>query len=287
VLPRSIRYILLGMAGYLHQPNIDPVLIRLWGPFQIRWYSLLYVGGFIAGRWVLLRLAKEDRFKFDKEDVEQFVLWALISAVVGARIVYCVFYDPKSLIENPLYLFQVYRGGLSFHGGLLGVLTSAIVFSRKKKIPFANLADAYSIATPIGLGMGRLGNFINGELYGRVSYVPWAIVFRDGGPQPRHPSQLYEFFLEGVVLFFVLWFLRNRLKKDGSITIVFLLLYSLFRFLVEFFREPDAHLGFIAMGLTMGQLLSLAMFLISSYFGYRVFSGKPKRSGGGTRRRKP
>ncbi len=244
--------------AHLHQPNIDPVLIRLWGPFQIRWYSLLYVGAFILARTILNRLARDERFRFSTEDVEQLIVWALVGAVIGARVIYCLVYDPSSLAENPLNLFQVYKGGLSFHGGLLGVIVAMILFSRKRHIPFWNLADAAALATPTGLAMGRIGNFMNGELYGRVSTVPWAIIFRDGGPEPRHPSQLYEFFLEGVVLFIILWLARSRCRKDGQISLLFLVGYSIARFIVEFFREPDAQLGYLALGLTMGQFLSLA-----------------------------
>lgn len=245
------------MAAYWHHPNIDPVLLHLWGPFQIRWYSLLYVGGFLFGGWLLRRLAKDPRFQFTAADMDQFTLWLLCGAVIGARVIYCVVYDPKNLIANPLYLFQVYRGGLSFHGGLLGTVVAAIIFSRQKGVPFWNLTDAMALATPTGLAMGRLGNFINGELWGRVSYVPWAMIFRDGGPEPRHPSQLYELFLEGVALFALLWILKNHLRRDGQISIVFLLGYSAARFIAEFFRQPDAHIGFLILGLSMGQILSL------------------------------
>lgn len=265
-----------SMQNYFRQPDIDPVLIHLWGPLQIRWYSLLYVGGFIVGRYFLRMLAKEERFKFTTEDVEQFILWLLVGAVVGARIIYCVVYDPKSLMANPLYLFQTYKGGLSFHGGLLGVIVAALIFARRKGIPFWNLTDAMALATPTGLAMGRMGNFINGELYGRVSHVPWAVIFKEGGPEPRHPSQLYEFFLEGVLLFAALWILKKYLKKDGQLSIVFLMGYTLSRFIVEFFREPDAHIGYLFLGLSMGQILSVVMFLGSAAAGYYVFWLKPK-----------
>lgn len=256
------------MGNYFQHPNIDPVLIHIWGPFQIRWYSLLFVGAFILGRYILMRLAKEKRFLFTPADMDQFILWGLIGAVVGARVIYCFVYDPGALMANPLYLFQVYRGGLSFHGGLIGTIVAAILFSRKKGIPFWNLTDAMALATPTGLAMGRLGNFINGELFGRVSYVSWAMVFRTGGPEPRHPSQLYEFFLEGVVLFSVLWFLKGKLKKDGGLSIVFLMGYTLCRFSVEFFRQPDAHLGFLSFGMSMGQILSVVMFFAAAGLGY-------------------
>ncbi len=267
---------------YLHQPNIDPVLIKLWGPLQIRWYSLLYVGGFILARFILGKLSKQPRFLLRAENVEQLILWLLIGAVVGARLFYCLVYDPWSLMENPFYLFQIYRGGLSFHGGLLGVIASGWFFARKYEIPFWNLMDALALATPSGLAMGRIGNFINGELYGRVAYVPWAIIFREGGPEPRHPSQLYEFFLEGVLLFAILWLLKNRLMKDGQISIVFLIGYTLVRFLVEFFREPDAHLGYLAVGMSMGQWLSLFMLLMSVIVGCGVWkkvSGNHQKKG--------
>jgi len=241
----------------LLHPNIDPVIFRLGGPFQITWYSLLYVGGFLLARSILKRLSKDPRFKFSAQQMDDFGIWLLVGGVIGARIVYCVVYDFNTFIANPFWLFQTYKGGLSFHGGLIGTVVAAIIFSKKHKIPFWNLADAMALATPTGLAMGRVGNFINGELYGRETKLPWGMIFRGGGPIVRHPSQLYEFFLEGVVLFAILWFLKNRLKKDGQLSIVFLIGYTFTRFIVEFFREPDAHLGFFFLGLSMGQILSL------------------------------
>lgn len=249
-------------ASYWHQPNIDPILIHLWGPFQVRWYSLLYVGGFVVGRFFLQRLAREKRFLFTPEEMEQLVLNILIWVVVGSRVIYCFVYDPKALFDNPLYLFQVYRGGLSFHGGILGAIVAAVLFARKKGIPFWNIADAMAIATPVGLAMGRLGNFINGELFGRVSYVPWAMIFKEGGPEPRHPSQLYELILEGPVLLALLLFVKKRSVKNGVIGHTFLMGYAVIRFFVEFFRQPDAHLGYLALGLSMGQWLSLVMAVL-------------------------
>lgn len=254
--------------AYLHHPDIDPVIFRFpfggfLGKLGIRWYSLLYVGGFIVARSILQKLSKETRFLFTREDVENLILWLLVGAVVGARIIYCFVYDPKSLMANPFYLFQVYNGGLSFHGGLLGVIVSAAIFARRRGIPFWNLADAMALATPTGLAMGRIGNFINGELYGRVSYVPWAMIFKNGGPLPRHPSQIYELLLEGVFLFILLWGLKSRLKRDGEISMVFLMGYSFCRFIAEFFREPDIQVGYLWLGLSMGQILSFIMFVIS------------------------
>lgn len=250
-------------TNYWHQPDIDPVLIHLWGPFQIRWYSLLYVSSFLLAGWILRRLSKEKRFKFTAEQMDQYIVWALLGAVIGARIVYCFVYDPKAMLANPFYLFEVYKGGLSFHGGLLGVAIAGLLFSRQYSIPYWNLVDASTLTAPFGLAMGRIGNFINGELYGRTTEVPWAVVFKDGGPLPRHPSQLYEFLLEGVVLALLLWGLKNRLKKDGQITMLFLFGYTVARFFVEFYREPDAHIGYLALGLSMGQWLSLVMAIVS------------------------
>jgi phosphatidylglycerol:prolipoprotein diacylglycerol transferase len=264
------------LTTYFVQPNIDPVLLHIWGPLQVRWYSLLYVGAFIVARLILRRLAKDERFKFTEEDVEQFIVWLLIGTVVGARIFYCLFYDFPSLLANPLYLFQTYKGGLSFHGGLIGSISAAVLFCRKKKVPFWNFADALVLAAPTGLAMGRIGNFINGELFGRVTDVSWGVIFKEGGPLPRHPSQLYEFFLEGVFLFSLLWFLKGRLKKDGQLSLVFLIGYSLIRFGVEFFREPDTQLGYLFLGLSMGQLLSLGMLLISLGVGFRLLRSKSR-----------
>lgn len=264
------------MQNYWHQPDIDPVLLRLWGPFQIRWYSLLYVGGFLVGKSLLKRLAREKRFLFTEADVEQLILWLLIGAVAGARILYCFVYDPQALLQDPLFLFRVYEGGLSFHGGLLGVMAAAFIFGKKKGIPFLNLFDAGCLAAPTGLAMGRLGNFINGELYGRVSHVPWAMIFTRGGVEPRHPSQLYEFFLEGVLLFGLLWGLKSRFKKDGQIASIFLIGYSIARFIAECFREPDAHLGYLALGLSMGQILSIVMVVSSLVFTVAVYHFKWK-----------
>ncbi|NBX81722.1 prolipoprotein diacylglyceryl transferase [bacterium] len=266
------------LSAYFVQPNIDPVLLHLWGPLQIRWYSLLYVGGFIVARWILIKLSKESRFQFTAQDIEQFIVWLLLGTVIGARIFYCVVYDPQQLLQNPLYLFQTYKGGLAFHGGLMGGITAAILFCRKKGIPFWNFTDAMALATPTGLILGRIGNFINGELYGRVTDVPWAVIFRDGGPVPRHPSQLYELLLEGVLLGSVLWFAKGKLKKDGQLSFLFLFGYSLSRFVVEFFREPDSQLGYLAGGLSMGQILSLIMLAVSAGAAWWFFRSSARKS---------
>ncbi len=254
----------------LQHPNIDPVILKIGGPLQIRWYSLLYVGGFLIGGMMARKLAKEDRFKLTAKDAEELPMWALLGAVIGARVVYCLVYDPASLIANPFYLFQVYKGGLAFHGGLIGVMTASWIFARKRNIPYLNLLDLLALCTPLGLGLGRIGNFINGELWGRPTQVAWGMVFRGGGPEPRHPSQIYAFFLEGVLLLAVLWGLRNVLKKDGQIAITFGLLYAVARFVGEFFREPDAHIGFLSLGLSMGQWLCVVMFSLTATWGWFI-----------------
>lgn len=260
----------------LHAPTIDPVILRLWGPLQIRWYSLLYVGGFLVGRWIIMRIAREDRFKFTPSQVDDLLMPGLIGAVIGARIFYCLFYDFSTFVANPIYLFQIYRGGLSFHGALIGLMIASALYARKRSIPILSLWDGIAIAGTPGLAMGRLGNFINGELWGRVTTVPWGMIFPSGGPEPRHPSQLYELFLEGVVLFFLVYSLRNKLKKDGQISLLFLLGYPTARFIVEFFRQPDAQLGFLAFGLSMGQWLCVGMFVVS-FAGFLYISRKQEK----------
>ncbi len=267
------------MTAYWQHPGFDPVLLHLWGPLQIRWYSLLYVGAFLLARYILIRLSRESRFKFTAEQMEQFIVWALLGAVIGARIFYCVVYDPAGFAQDPFFLFKVYQGGLSFHGGFLGVVFAGWLFARKNKIPFWNLADAMALCCPSGLAMGRLGNFINGELYGRVTDVPWAMVFPGAGPQPRHPSQLYELFLEGILLFAILWALKKRIKTDGVLALIFCFGYTLARFVVEFYRQPDAHLGYLFLGFSMGQWLSIAMLVGSALLAYafsRSSAGKKK-----------
>ncbi len=263
---------------YWHHPNIDPVLIRLWGPLQIRWYSLLYVGAFLVGRSILKKLSREKRFLFTADDMEQFIMWLLLGAVVGARIIYCFVYSPQELMRDPMFLFQIWTGGLSFHGGLLGVIASAFFFGRKKGIPFWNLTDALALATPTGLAMGRIGNFMNGELYGRVTDVPWAMIFPQSmDNMPRHPSQLYEFFLEGLVLFGTLWYLKRYLKKDGQLSVVFLFGYTVSRFIVEYFREPDKQVGYLLLGLSMGQWLSIVQLAATAVLAVVLYKTKWSR----------
>ena len=253
-------------------PVIDPVAIAL-GPLAIRWYSLAYVFGLILGWRYMLRLAARAPGLVDRPDCDDFLLWATLGVILGGRLGYVSFYQPAYYLSHPLDILQVWQGGMSFHGGLLGVGVAVILFTRKRKIPGLAFCDVVSVAAPIGLFFGRIANFINGELYGRISDVPWAMVFPRGGPNPRHPSQLYEATLEGLVLFAVLTFLVYRtraMERPGTLTGAFLIGYAVARAAVEFVREPDAYLDFVAAGATMGQLLSLPLALGGLYLVWRA-----------------
>ncbi len=239
-------------------PNIDPVIVRI-GPLAFRWYGVMYLIGF-ASSYLLVRLQiKKKGLDFGQDFVDSLYSYLILGLLLGARLGYVVFYDLSEYMRHPLEIFALWHGGMSFHGGLIGSIVSGIFFCKKSRADYWQVADLVAVTAPIGLGFGRLGNFINGELYGRVTAVPWAMVFPGGGPLPRHPSQLYEFFLEGVVLFTVLWLLKDRISRSGILTALFLTLYGIFRFVLEFFREPDVQLGYILGPFTMGQLLSASM----------------------------
>ncbi len=241
----------------MNYPDIDPVAIAI-GPVQIHWYGLMYVVGFVAA-WLLGRY-RAHRLGLTHDDIGDLLFYAAIGVVAGGRLGYVLFYGMEQFLANPLWAFRLWDGGMSFHGGLIGVLLAALLFARKKNLAFFQLTDFIAPLVPIGLGAGRIGNFINHELPGRVSDLPWAMPFPHLGPEPRHPSALYEFALEGVVLFAVLWWISSRPRRRGLVSGLFLLLYGVFRFAVEFVRLPDAHIGFIAFGwVTMGMLLTLPM----------------------------
>lgn len=239
-------------------PLIDPVIFEI-GPLQVRWYGLMYIVGFVCAYLVLLNLSRRRHFSMERKDVEDLLVYCIIGLLAGARLGYCLFYNPGYYIDNPLRIPAVWEGGLSFHGGLIGIVIAGILFAKARKKPFLMLADMGATAATPGLFFGRIGNFINGELYGRITDAPWGMVFPGAGPYPRHPSQLYEAFLEGLLLFLVLYAMSMKARMHGVILSVFLIGYGLARFFVEFFREPDAHIGFIAGGLTMGQVLCLVM----------------------------
>lgn len=246
----------------LAYPEIDPVALSL-GPLKVHWYGLMYLTGFLGFWWLgMKRTARAWSPIKKKDDVSDLLFYGALGVILGGRIGYVLFYDFSAFLQDPLMLFRVWQGGMSFHGGLLGVMLAAFFYARKLKVTFLHLMDYIAPMVPIGLGAGRIGNFINGELWGRASDVPWAMVFPTGGSDPRHPSQLYQAALEGLALFTILWLFSNKERPIGTISGLFLIFYGLFRFAMEFVREPDAHLGFIAWGwLTMGQLLSLPMIL--------------------------
>ncbi|MEW6664318.1 MAG: prolipoprotein diacylglyceryl transferase [Thermodesulfobacteriota bacterium] len=242
-------------------PAIDPVLID-FGPVQIRWYGLMYVIAFFMAYVLLRRFGTRAGRDLGSDEVGDLLGYCVIGVIAGARLGYCLFYNLPYYLGEPLRIFAVWEGGMSFHGGLTGAMVSGWMFALRRKKAFLMLADLGGLVAPVGLFFGRLGNFINGELYGRVTTVPWGMVFPGGGGLPRHPSQLYEALLEGPALFLVLALLGRRDLPMGFLFASFLSGYGLIRFVVEFFREPDAQLGFILGPLTMGQLLSLLMIAL-------------------------
>ena len=246
-------------------PDIDPDILHI-GPLRIRWYGMMYLLGFLASYILIPKQEKSSKMGLTGAALQDLILYLAIGLVIGGRLGYVLFYqytDYPYYLANPLEIIAIWHGGMSFHGGLLGAALSGAWFCRRKKLPFWSVADRVFVTVPIGLGLGRLGNFINGELYGRISNVPWAMVFPEAGPLPRHPSQLYEVFLEGIVLFVALWMLNKKEFSEGMMVVFFLAGYGMFRFFVEFFREPDAQIGFLWPGMTMGQWLCSAMVLAS------------------------
>ena len=250
-------------------PQIDPVFLRL-GPLQFRWYGLMYIISFAATYFILQSESARKKLPLTKDDVADLLFYGAMGVVLGGRLGYIIFYNPAFYLTNPLRVFAVWEGGMSFHGGLIGVITAFAIFARKKKISFWTLIDMAALCAPVGLGLGRIGNFINGELYGRQTDVPWGMVFPGGGTMPRHPSQLYEAFLEGFVLFLIACFVSRRSSVPGITAWTLFAGYGLFRFIVEFYRQPDAQLGVFFNMFSMGQFLSFPMFLLGSYMVFRL-----------------
>ena len=248
-------------------PNFDPVAATI-GPLSIRWYALAYLAGFLIGWTKCLQLARQNPKGPAPEFYDNFLTWAVIGTVLGGRLGYILFYQADYYFAHPLEMFQIWRGGMSFHGGATGVVGAAWLYCRYHKIDFLSFTDLLAVVTPVGLGLGRLANFVNGELFGRVTNVSWGMVFPRGGDQPRHPSQLYEAGLEGLVLFLIMLYLVRQPKfraRPGYLSGSFLVGYGLFRSFVEFFREPDQQLGFLYAGATMGQLLCVPMVMYGLY----------------------
>jgi phosphatidylglycerol:prolipoprotein diacylglycerol transferase len=245
-------------------PTIDPVIVQL-GPFAIRWYALAYIAGLVLGWRVLRRIVARPGWQITPTDVDDLLFNATLGVIIGGRLGYALFYQTGHYLANPHEILYVWRGGMSFHGGLAGVLVAAWLFARQRKLPFLEVADAMALVTPIGLLLGRIANFINGELWGRPTDVPWGVVFPFAGPEPRHPSQLYEAALEGLLLLVIMqWLAWGRARDPAERGLpggVFLAGYGLARMTVEFFREPDIQLGYLLGFATMGQLLSVPMIL--------------------------
>jgi phosphatidylglycerol:prolipoprotein diacylglycerol transferase len=250
----------------LAYPNIDPV-IATFGPLTVRWYGLMYLFGFAAAYLLVWLQAKQVQWTQMLRHLDNLNLAVMAGVILGGRLGYVLFYNLSYYLEHPAEILATWQGGMSFHGGAAGVLIVGLLFCRWSKLEFWKTADMYTVAAPLGLGLGRLGNFINGELYGRVTEMPWGMIFPGGGELPRHPSQLYEAALEGLVLFCILWPLRAKpwqnppggLWPHGSLLALFLICYGTFRWLIEFFREPDPQLGLLLFGMSMGQLLCATM----------------------------
>jgi phosphatidylglycerol:prolipoprotein diacylglycerol transferase len=249
----------------LPYPIIDPVAISL-GPIQIHWYGLMYVIG-IGATWLLARQrTREPGFPWTSQQIEDLIFDTALGLVIGGRLGYILFYNFTAFLHDPLMIFRVWEGGMAFHGGLLGALAGMWVFARKNGSTFFTVTDFIAPYVPIGLFTGRIGNFINGELWGKVTDQPWGMVFPGAGELPRHPTQLYEALLEGIVLFLALYWYRRQQPPRMAVSGMFLLLYGIFRFTVEFLRVPDAHIGYLAFQwLTMGQILSLPMILYGAF----------------------
>jgi phosphatidylglycerol:prolipoprotein diacylglycerol transferase len=253
----------------LQHPQIDPVALQI-GPLAIHWYGLTYLAAFglflLLGR---LRLAHQpfagvaQPLPWTKRDVEDILFLGVLGVVAGGRIGYCLFYKPAYYLANPLEVFAVWQGGMSFHGGMLGVMVAMVWYARTRQRPFMQVMDFVAPCVPTGLAAGRVGNFINGELWGRVAdpSLPWGMVFRGAGDLPRHPSQVYQFLLEGLLLFVLLWLYARKPRARGQVSAAFLFGYGVFRFIAEYFREPDAHLGLLALGMSLGQWLCVPMIL--------------------------
>jgi phosphatidylglycerol:prolipoprotein diacylglycerol transferase len=267
------------MIPVLLFPQFDPVIVHL-GPFGIRWYALAYIAGLVVGWRLVRRLVQHRPAVATSEQVDDFLTWATLGVVLGGRLGYVLFYQPGSYLAHPGMIFAVWEGGMSFHGGMLGVAVAIFAFCRRHSIPLLGFADRISVAAPIGLGFGRIANFINGELWGRPASpdLPWAMIFPRADALPRHPSQLYQALLEGLVLFAVMFVLSRRdgvRARFGLLTGIFLSGYAVARIIGECFREPDAFLGFLAFGITMGQLLSVPMLVVGLILAIRAYVRAP------------
>ncbi|WP_028605174.1 prolipoprotein diacylglyceryl transferase [Ottowia thiooxydans] len=253
----------------LIHPQIDPIALQV-GPLAIHWYGLTYLVAFALFFWLATRRLKHEPYAsitqpapWTRRDIEDLLFYGVLGVIVGGRIGYCLFYKPGYYLAHPLEIFAIWQGGMSFHGGMLGVIGAMVLWAYSRHRPWLQVTDLIAPCVPLGLASGRVGNFINGELWGRLAdpTLPWAMVFPAAGPEPRHPSQVYQFLMEGVLLFILLWLYARKPRKMGQVSGAFLFGYGLFRFIAEYFREPDAFLGLQAMSLSRGQWLCVPMIL--------------------------
>lgn len=251
----------------LHHPNIDPVALHL-GPLQIHWYGLMYLLGFWGCWWLAVRRGRMAHVGWSEQQVSDVLFYIVMGVILGGRIGYTFFYNFSGFLADPLVILRIWQGGMSFHGGLLGVTAAMWLFARNKGLSFYQVADFCAVVVPFGLLTGRIGNFINGELWGAVTDLPWGMVFQTGGPLPRHPSMLYEAFLEGAVLLAILWWFGKKPRPAPAIAALFLVLYGAFRFAIEFVRMPDAHIGYLhgTTWFTMGMQLCVPMIAAGLFF---------------------
>jgi len=252
----------------LIHPDIDPVIFKL-GPLAPRWYGVMYLIGFGAGWWLGTRRIIRGLAPLTRAQFDDLLFGIVIGVILGGRLGYVLFYKPAYYFAHPIEIFAIWQGGMSFHGGFIGVMLAAAYVASRQRINWWDLMDFVAPLVPIGIAAGRLGNFINGELWGRATDLPWGMVFRGAGPAPRHPSQLYEMALEGFALFALLWWFSSKPRPRMQVSALFLIGYGSFRFLCEFAREPDSFLGFLALGLSMGQWLSAPMVAAGLYLWFR------------------
>lgn len=253
-------------------PDINPIALSI-GPLEVHWYGLMYLVGFIAGWWLgAVRARRREGTEWRPEEMADLLFYIALGIILGGRIGYTLFYNFSGFLADPLVIFRIWQGGMSYHGGMLGVFVAMWLYARNTGRTFFRVTDYIAPLVPIGLGTGRLGNFINGELWGRPTDLPWGMVFPFVDAQPRHPSMLYELLLEGVVFFIILWLYSSKPRPTMAVSGLYLICYGVFRFAVEFVRMPDAHIGYLAFGwLTMGHLLSLPMIIIGlAFFGYAM-----------------
>ena len=248
----------------LTHPQFDPIALHL-GPLAVHWYGLMYLVGFLGGLWLGKWRARQPHSGWQETEVDDLLFYAALGVILGGRLGYVLFYQPGYFLSHPVEIVYLWQGGMSFHGGFLGVLAAMLFFARKTGKRWLAIMDFVAPLVPLGLGAGRMGNFINGELWGRATELPWGMVFPQVDNTVRHPSQLYEFGLEGVALFCILWLYSRKPRPVGAVSALFLIGYGSFRFLVEFTREPDSYLGLLSLGLSMGQWLSLPMVVAGAW----------------------